>query len=483
MARFVGRRRELAELNDMAAERGAQFLILYGRRRVGKTTLLLHWAQESGLPFVYWVANRLSPTLQLRSLSQTLYNAAHPGAPADAEFAYPTWEMALRQATQMAVSDRLTLILDEFPYLAEAVPGLPSVVQNVWDHHFEQTQIFLVLAGSHIGMMNRLLDYHAPLYGRFTGHLHLKPMPFADLAAFLPRYTAAERVAVYAILGGTPAYLARFDDAVSLAENVKRRIFRPTGIFRADPLFLLQDQVREPRNYLSVLHAIGAGQHTLGEIAKAIGLPKQNVSTYLGRLVDLYLVERRTPVTLPPERRGRNRRGRWHLRDSYLRFYFRFIVPHQRALELELMDTVWADVRAQLRAFVGVTAFVELCREWVLVRARSGRLPFVPEDVGSHWATDAQVDVVALSWRQKAILLGEAKWGTNRVGRALVRELVEAKSPKVLAALPDRGEGWAVHYALFARAGFTGAAQTEAGQRGVELVDLERMDRELRAGA
>lgn len=483
MARFVGRQREMSELHEIAQEQDAQFLILYGRRRVGKTTLLLHWAQESGLPFVYWVADRLSPAFQLRSLSQTLYNKMYPDTPADAGFAYSTWEMAFQQAARMATDRRLILILDEFPYLAEAEPGLPSVLQNVWDHHLKQTQIVLVLAGSHIGMMFRLLHYHAPLYGRFTGHLHLKPLSFADLAEFLPRYSAAERVAVYAVLGGIPAYLERFDDAVTLAENVQRRIFRPTGIFRVDPLFLLQDQVREPRNYLSILHAIGEGQHTLDGIARTTGLPKQNVSTYLRRLADLYMAERHTPVTLPQKRRERSRQGRWRLRDPYLRFYFRFIAPNQRALELELMDTVWANIRAQMRAFVGMTAFEELSREWVLTRARSGSLPFAPEDVGSHWATDAQVDVVAISWREKAILLGECKWGTDHVGRALLRELIEEKTPKVLAALPDRGESWAVHYAFFARTGFTEAAQTEAERHQVRLVNLGRLDRDLQTAS
>ncbi|HHN94399.1 MAG TPA: hypothetical protein ENK17_06495, partial [Anaerolineae bacterium] len=118
MTHFVGRRRELAELDDLLAEPQSQFLILYGRRRVGKTTLLLHWAQRSGVPFVYWVANRLSPTLQLRSFSQALYNAAHPQSPADADFTYPSWEMALTQAVHLAADRRLILILDEFPYVA-----------------------------------------------------------------------------------------------------------------------------------------------------------------------------------------------------------------------------------------------------------------------------------------------------------------------------------------------------------------------------
>lgn len=481
MDRFVGRHREMSELREIAKEPGAQFLILYGRRRVGKTTLLLHWAQESGLPFVYWVADRLSPALQLRSFSQAIYNKMYPDTPADAGFAYSTWEMAFQQAARMAADRRLILILDEFSYLVEAESGLPSVLQNLWDHHFRQTQIILVLAGSHIGMMSRLLQYNAPLYGRFTGHLHLEPLPYADLAEFFPRYPAAERVAVYSVLGGIPAYLERFDDAETLAENVQRRIFRPTGIFRVDPLFLLQDQVREPRTYLSILQAIGEGQHTLDEIATIAGLAKQNVSTYLRRLADLHLVERRTPATLPPRRRKRSRQGRWHLRDSYLRFYFRFIAPNQRAIELELMDTVWADIRAQMRAFVGMTAFEELSREWVLAQARGGYLPFAPEDIGSHWATDVQVDVAAISWREKAILLGECKWGTGRVGRALMRELIEEKTPKVLAALPEQGERWTVHHAFFARAGFTEAAQVEAEEHQVELVNLERLDRDLQA--
>jgi AAA+ ATPase superfamily predicted ATPase len=333
-------------------------------------------------------------------------------------------------------------------------------------------------------MMTRLLEYQAPLYGRFTSRLHLKPLPFASTAGFLPRYAVPERVAAYAILGGIPAYLERFDDTATIAQNVKRRVFRPTGIFRVDPLFLLQDQVREPRNYLSILHAIGGamgqgGKHTLEEIANAAGLPKQNASTYLGRLADLHLVERRTPVTLQAERRERSRQGRWHLLDPYLRFYFRFVMPNQRKLEVGLLDAVWADMREQFRSFVGATTFEELCREWVLVKAKSGELAFVPDDVGSHWAANIQVDVVTLSWRQQEILLGECKWGTGAVARSVVRELVEGKTPKVLEALPEGGDGWTVHHALFNRAGLTEAARELAKDHRVMEVDLEQLDRDL----
>jgi AAA+ ATPase superfamily predicted ATPase len=481
MPRFIGRKQELKKLNELAAEPGAQFLILYGRRRIGKTTLLLHWAQESGLHFTYWVANRLSPALQLRSFSRALYNTEHPDTPANADFTYPTWEMALEQATRMATDQRFVLIMDEFPYVAEAEPGLPSVIQNMWDHHLKSSQVFLILAGSHVGMMTRLLDYQAPLYGRFTSHLLLKPLPFAATTEFLPRYTAAQRVATYAILGGIPAYLERFKDKVNLASNVKRNIFRSTGIFRVDPLFLLQDQVREPRNYLSILHAIGGeGKHTLDEISKASGLPKQNVSTYLKRLADIHLVERRAPVTLPANQRERSRQGRWHLLDSYLRFYFRFVVPNQRALELGLLDAVWSDMRDQFRSFVGVTTFEELCREWVVTQATSKQLPFAPHDVGSHWAADVQVDVIAINRREKQVLIGECKWITNRVSRSIIRELLDEKTPKTLQSLPKGGAEWTVHHAIFSRAGLTPAAQTLAQTHNTLQVDLETLVQGLR---
>lgn len=481
MSLFVGRQSELSELNQIASEPDAQFLILYGRRRVGKTTLLLHWAEQSGYPYLYWVASRLSPAIQLQSFSQAIHNAIHPDSLVGNGFTYQTWEIALKQAALLAAKERMLLILDEFPYATEAEPGLASVVQNVWDHNLKNTNMFLILSGSHISLMTELLQYQAPLYGRFTGHLHLKPLPFAATAQFLPKYSAAERVATYALLGGIPAYLERFDDKLSIKENVNRRILRPTGIFRVDPLFLIQDQVREPRNYLSVLHAIGSGAHTLSDIAKAAGLPKQNVSTYLGRLADLHMVERRTPVTLPPSRRDGSRQGRWHLLDAYLRFYFRFIVPNQRVLELELYDAVWDEIGTQLRAFIGATTFEETCRDWLLLQAKNGQLPFLPEDIGSHWSSEAQVDVVAIHRRKKLLLLGECKWGTHRVGLGVIRELIEVKTPKVLATLPNQGDGWRVHHYFFARTGFTDPAQELAQESGAQLVTLDAIDADLQA--
>lgn len=469
---FVDREKELAALNKVLARPGAQFAVVYGRRRVGKTTLILEWARRSQIPFVYWVAARESSALLLRSFSQAIYNHAHPGSPADALFTYPTWEMALREASALGENGRVILILDEFPYATQSENALPSLLQNAWDHAFKPTQTVLVLAGSQIGMMVDLLGYNAPLYGRMTAQLALNQLPFGALAKFFPRYDAAERMAVYAILGGIPAYLEKFSDQMSVAANIREQILTPPTIFQNEPLFLLQDEVRETANFLAVLRAIGEGAHTLDEITLASGLQKNHVSTYLARLQDLRYVVREVPVTIPEGKRTTY--GRYILADAYLRFYFRFLAPHRNLLEQGLLNRLWELISEGLRAFVGGTAFEEVCRSWTLQQAASGRLPFIPDAVGSHWSKDAQVDIVAINWREKAILLGECKWGADTVGRSIIRELIE-KTPRVVP-----GVDWKVYYAFFARAGFTDAARSEAASVNALIIDLEALDADLR---
>jgi AAA+ ATPase superfamily predicted ATPase len=315
-----------------------------------------------------------------------------------------------------------------------------------------------------------------------TAQLGLKPLPFRALSQFYPRYTAAERVAVYAILGGIPAYLEKFSDGVSLSQNVREQIFSALSVFQNEALFLLQDEVREVTNYLAVIRAIGEGAHTLDAITKICGMAKNHVSTYLARLQALAFVGREVPVTVPPGKR--TTQGRYVLADAYLRFYFRFIAPNRALLEQGLYNRLWELIAEEMRAFVGMTAFEEICRTWVLQQAATGQLPFVPDAVGRHWSPDCEIDVAAIHWRQKQILLGECKWGTAPVGRCVIRDLIEARAPRVLERLersvPAGKEGaWQAHYVFFARAGFTQAAREQAAKDHAVLVDLARLDREL----
>lgn len=463
------REAELDELNFVLNEPGSQFLIVSGRRRLGKTTLLVEWAKAGRESSVYWVASRVSATQLLQSFSQALYAHLHPDVTVDPSFSYPTWEMALQQLAEPAAQRRFVVILDEFAYAVEVEPALPSVLQNVWDHTLKQTQIFLVLCGSHVGMMKKLQAHQAPLFGRITGQLELKPLPFSATGAFLPAYSLERRIAVYAILGGVPGYLERFSDQLSLADNVRRHLFRPTGMFRIEPQFLLQDEVQQPRNYLAILLAIASGQRTQSDISRTTGL--DHVTAYLNRLQELHFVRRDIPATVPPTRRAASRKGRYGLADPYMRFYYRFIHPHQHLLAQGLHDWLWQLISEQLRAFIGTYAFEELCREWILTKARANDLPFMPEYVGSHWSPEAQIDVVAINWRLKEILLGEAKWTGDSIRRSIVRGLIE----KTNLVVPDSGAGWKVHYTFFSRSGFTEAAVAEAKNHQVILVDLKTL--------
>ena len=168
---LIDREQELEELNFVAEEAGAHLLTMSGRRRLGKTTLLVEWGKQSPYPFIYWVASRISSEQLLRSFSQAIYQHAHPNVKPDPNFSYPTWEMGLQQLAEMATEQRLIVVLDEFPYAIEVESGLPSLLQNTWDHYLKQTQLCMVLCGSHIGMMERLQTHQAPLFGRISGNL------------------------------------------------------------------------------------------------------------------------------------------------------------------------------------------------------------------------------------------------------------------------------------------------------------------------
>ena len=480
MVQFFNREREMAELDAFLEREGAQLVGVYGRRRVGKTTLLTTWAAQTGLPVLYWVAKHDPKQALMASLAQTIWAWERAGEPGEISIQPRSWEDVFQMMARAIGNRRVIVILDELPYALQQDRGFASHIQAAWDHLFKDSNVLLFLSGSHIGMMVDLLTYQAPLYGRFTAQLPLLPLSFPDISDFLPRYDVDKRLAVYAILGGIPAYLERWDDGETIAANVQRLFLQRTGWFRNEPLVLISDLTRrESTSFEAILRALAAGNHTREDIAAASAMPSPSLRHYLPRLIELNLVERRIPATVPLEQRRTSKLSRYYLSDPYLRFYYRFIDPNLHLIEQGLVARLWHTMEGHFRAFVALT-FEELCRTWTLAQAKANRLPFAPDVVGSHWATDVQVDVVAIAWREKCILLGECKWGMEDIGRSVVRELVEEKTPRVLAALSDGGEGWAVHHVFFARTGFTQAARAEAARHSAILVDLATLDRDLR---
>jgi uncharacterized protein len=319
--------------------------------------------------------------------------------------------------------------------------------------------------------METLLTYQSPLFGRMTGQWHLQPLPFGALRHFFPAWSPEAQVAVYALVGGVPTYLNWFDPDHSLSDNLRLNLLTPGSLALAEVEFLLYDEVREPRVYLSILQAIGNGAHTLAAISNAALVAPSNLSAYLATLQDLRLVERRIPATVPPAKQHRSKQGRYHLTDPFHRFYFRFLQPYEGELSYQ-PERVLTLIQQGLRAFVGATAWEELARQWVLAQAKAQTLGFAPERIGSHWSRSVQADVLAISWQARSIMIGECTWGADPVDKQTVRTLLEHTIPQVLADRPEQGSGWRVLPVLFARAGATPAARAELLRADGRLVDV-----------
>lgn len=472
---FVNRQAEMRFLNTLLERPRAQMALLYGRRRIGKTVLLRHWLEQADAPYTYWAASKAPAALQRREFYARILDVPPEDAPR-----VDSWASCWERVAKLLANRRHILILDELNYAIESDPapveGMLSALQNAWDQFFRESQLRIVLCGSHQRMMEAILQREAPLFGRLTGQWQLQPLPFSALREFFPGWTAEERVAGYAILGGVAGYWDWLDASKGLSENLQRML-EPGSMFVAEPLLLLYDEIREPAVHLAILRAIGAGRHTAGEIAEATLVASAHLSAYLDRLRELRLIEKRLPVTVAVSARDKAKTGRWHLVDPFFRWFFRFVAPYRDELDYH-PEQVVARIRDGLRAFVGVTAFEELARQWVYLQGHTGKMAWLCQEAGSFWSPAVQVDVVGIHWERQEIVLGECKWGLEKVDQGVVNKLLAAR-PEVLKKLPGGGEGWHVHYALFSRGGFTPAARTAAKAVRAELVDLARLDRDL----
>jgi hypothetical protein len=483
---FIGREQELNLLDNLWEAPGAQFLVLYGRRRVGKTALLAHWVEKTGNRALYWTAAPTSALAQLRSFSQAVYNFANPDAPANDDFTYTSWEQAWRQAANLAKDARTAIFIDEFTYVLEVSPEVAGTLQNVWDHILSKTNVLLCLSGSHLGMMKReFLSYQAPLYGRATAQIHLQPLPFGQTSAFFPRYSSLDRVALYAMFGGIPAYWERIDPHKSITQNIKLQLLTPNNLMASEPALLLHDFVSDLHNYVAILTAIAHNARTPKEIAQMTGLPNVQIPKYLSVLAEAGFVERRVSATANPDS---SRAGRHHIVDPYLRFYFRFLESRQYQFSLKIQEQALAEITRHLLDFIATHTWEELCREWVLRAGAMRQLPFMPDQVGSAWNRAVQVDVVGINRMEKTLVLGECKWTLEAVDRKVLVELVEKKAAQVI---PDQGK-WRVHFLGFSRSGWTNGAlayQDEANARpaaggnwqsvGLRLLTLDDVDKDL----
>ncbi len=465
---FKDREQELEQLGALLKRTACQLIVVFGRRRIGKTALLTRWTdQQSNTPTLYWVAHRTTSEVLLRSFSRA-YTATHN--PGGVEMHFSDWEAALEGLFASSQDRQVIAVIDEFPYLVQSVPALPSLLQKIWDRHQHTSRLVLVLCGSHYHMMqDELFSPKRPLYGRATATLLVEEIAPDKLHLFLPRYSQEQVVETFAVVGGVPKYLEMWDDRVPVLKNVQELILSPVTLFRHEAIFLIQDELTEPRTFLAILEALGAGFKTPKEIASLTGIAMGHVGKYLRTLLDLRIVRR--IISGDVVNFENTRLTRYEIRDPFMRFYFQFIHRNPDLIEQNRVDRLMEIIKRNFASFVGTTGYEELARRQIVVLGDRDELPFQPEHVGRAWNRSVEIDVVAVDHAARCVLLGECKWTRSKVG------------PELLSDLRTRGEklrrlnGYHKHYALFSKAGFTAPLLREADATAVMLFDGATLER------
>ena len=402
---FVGRKRELGRLEALAASPAGVFVPVYGRRRVGKTSLLRKFCADRPAVFV---VGKQAPDLLLRK--EFLLQAAKVlEEPLLAEISPPGWKELLSMVRgRWRSRRRLIIVMDEFQWTAAASPELPSVLQELWDGGWEQDcGLMLVLCGSFVGFMEReVLGAKSPLFGRRTAQVHLQPFGFREARLFHEGYSLVDAARAYFICGGVPAYLGAFDDQRSIEQNIRHTLLDDFAPLFREADFLLREELREVPNYYALLQAMARGSRPLVQLQEMTGIPAGSISYYLSQLEGLGHVRRRYPLTgkKPPPRQVR-----YKLEDPLLRFWFRFVFPNLSFLSaMGPRETFLAHVQRELPAYFG-ERFEVLCREALplLYRAEGVSAAF---QVGEYWSKEVQIDVVGHR-EDNFTDLGECKWG------------------------------------------------------------------------
>jgi uncharacterized protein len=425
---FVGRAAELAMLRDAFDAQESAFIPIYGRRRVGKSELILHFlGSRRGL---YFVGKQAPAALQKREFLREAAVTLDDSLLADA--ALPDWKSILSTVvSRWKRPEKLVLALDEFQWMAGASPELPSVLQELWDREWKRNgRVVLLLCGSYIGFMEReVLGKKSPLFGRRTAQILLKPFGYRDAARFHPGYSATERARAYFVCGGVPWYLRSFSDEHSVEGNIMRQLLDDHGPLRHEPEFLLREELREVDRYYAVLLAIAGAANTAAEIARQSGIGNRALHYYLDQLVGLGYVHKRFPLT---GTRPAARHVRFYLADPMLRFWFRFIFPNTSYLAHMGPERTFRErIRPDLDAYFG-GGFEALCREALPTHYARKRVTGTFE-VGEYWDKHVQIDVVGR--RSDGVVdLGECKWGRVRSAKGLIQELAEKR-----AAYPNEG--------------------------------------------
>ena len=396
---FVNRENELHFLEKNYAERISSLIVIYGRRRIGKTELIKNFIKNK--PHIYFLADNRGDYQNLKEMQRHMGYFLQDDLFTKADIR--EWTDLFFEFSKR-VDKKIIIVVDEFPYLITSNKAIPSLFQKIWDTNLSSKKVCLILLGSSIGMMETaVLGYRSPLYGRRTGQWKVLPLKLKHLHRFLPDYSMEDLIKTYSITDGIPAYILMMNPNLTFPENLIENVFSSGGFLYQEAEILLRQELREQANYFNILTAISMGRARFGEIVTFTELDKTLVSKYLNTLGVLHVIKKEFPVTQKKETRN----ARYIFEDNYYNFWFRFVYPNKTLIEggktMELMDIVGSDFSLYISH-----VFENVCREFLFEKS-----PIVFNKIGRWWHKDKEIDIVALNERLKEILFVECKWKNN----------------------------------------------------------------------
>lgn len=464
---FINREKELAWLEESykKASRQAQLLVLYGRRRVGKTELIRHFVADK--KHIYYLATRTTTEEQLQSATTVF--ASGLGDTYLQAGSFKMWQnffdylgKKIKEQTEPIV-----LIFDEFPFLAESNEGMSSFFQYLWEMWLKDTKVVLILMGSSIGMMYKhTLAYSAPLYGRRTAQWLLEPFSYKETRNFYPDSPFENIFPLYAISGGIPAYAKVFDGKKTIEENIRQFVLPEGSFLSVEPELLLSEEFTDPRSFLTILKAIGLGRTKFTEIVSATELPITAMPGYLQTLINLRLIKKEVSVTEPiPEK---SKKGNYSLVDSFLRFYFSFIYPNISLIKGGNADALFQR-HGQTLTHLIAKAYEEATVEFIQTAIEEKKLPMFYQ-LGRWWDKETEIDLVSLNEENNSILFVEAKWNDKPISPYALQEL-KRKARNLKWGRDGRKE----HFALVAKGGFDQALIEIAKKEKIILIHEDKV--------
>ena len=449
--KFLGREKEILVLEKEYARDGG-FVVIYGRRRIGKTTLIKQFIKSQTA--FYFLATKEVESQSMKRFAGVI--ARTTGNSVLQKAAFSDWLDLFQAVADYKPNEKKVLVIDEFPYLVKVNDSFPSILQNAWDEILKDSNVMLILCGSLISMMKKhALSYESPLYGRRTAQMRIAPLPFTTVYEN-QKLSFEEAAEQYSITGGVPKYMEFFSDGQPLYEQIKENVLSKNGFLYEEPNFLLTDEVQVPTNYFSIIKVIADGNHKLGTIAGILGLETSALTPYLKTLSELGFIEKQVPVT---ERNAeKTRKGLYFISDNFLRFWFRYVYPYKGELELDNMqislDELDKDFKEKFVAF----AYEDICKEIFARLCSDKAIDFTPSKIGSYWLNDksgnTQIDVMAVDTVNKRLFAGECKYHNQPVDADVYFELV--KKVDNSAEIKSAFKGYTVIYGVFSKSGFTG---------------------------